>query len=650
MRVWLVSLILVTAFVSIVHGTLPETYFDCKNQLLGTGEDSQIVTGRTIYADIYIIDPAAESWSLIELAQFIYEFNTANRQEYSASSLAADIPVRDALAMPPSYQIAFRNQSYYRLTDGKIRINHGTAFNNALAIEIPKGSQICIPDRYYMAGVILQMELNLKNGTTCEGTLRYLDTSDPDKYYIGQEYRHIVRCRPDAAGFDLIRPIWMKNNEIGCGAAFGILRLNESDDRYDILCRQPKVPCYRGFVAEADVQMKCEKGLGSINPLLENNAPADRLPLQTEQKQVTDQKKDRQPRSGLLEWAGEQTENAGQMLRGVYRWARKLVQPNYCDINSDCASQLCKTEVHTCCADKHCCENGQNWSDSLQMCAHEVGIPTDTPCRAGWPNRQGNVVVLNEENNACDIFEVTDTGILEIARTTIACFRTDCKGENGISCHSHCSAAMEESHASQKKNATTFKSFAARYIIYALGPEKMHMQDYYQPEIDCLDAIAHNLTMPSCNPSGTFEPVTGQMNCRGPVGHPLGWASDDNMSENSCLMSDLPAHADLTILHTGTCVDYSVALTTLLRTVGYSSGEVYSLRAPGHRYNIIKFPESTAWNIVDTVGNYERPIGDNWEWENDGITYQHCNYTQNRCVNDAGNVMCPKKSEVEGCH
>jgi len=120
------------------------------------------------------------------------------------------------------------------------------------------------------------------------------------------------------------------------------------------------------------------------------------------------------------------------------------------------------------------------------------------------------------------------------------------------------------------------------------------------------------------------------------------------MTENSCLFSDLPAHASILTLKTGTCVDYSVALTTLLRMVGYSKDEVYSVGAPGHEYNLVKFPEHLRWRIVDTVGNSPYPFRNiHWTYRNRSIS--HCDYYAEECMNDNGVVSCPSKFEVEGC-
>lgn len=121
------------------------------------------------------------------------------------------------------------------------------------------------------------------------------------------------------------------------------------------------------------------------------------------------------------------------------------------------------------------------------------------------------------------------------------------------------------------------------------------------------------------------------------------------MSRNSCLFSDLPAHVNIFVLNTGTCVDYSISLTTLLRYVGYKKDEVYSVGAPCHEYNLVKFPGDSLWTIVDTVNNHPSPINYNWHWPCLGQDTNHCEYLDNECSNDNGQVSCPRKSEVKGC-
>jgi len=124
------------------------------------------------------------------------------------------------------------------------------------------------------------------------------------------------------------------------------------------------------------------------------------------------------------------------------------------------------------------------------------------------------------------------------------------------------------------------------------------------------------------------------------------------MSKNSCKFSDLIAHANILEdkgIHTGSCVDYSVSLTTLLRKAGYTKDEVFTTCGPGHAYNLVKFPGDLKYHIVDTTGNKPNPITLGGKPSGN---YSYCSYgsgCQPACMNDAYNGNCPAKSEVYGC-
>ena len=317
-----------------------------------------------------------------------------------------------------------------------------------------------------------------------------------------------------------------------------------------------------------------------------------------------------------------------------------------CQSSADCPKySACDLATSKCfkCSDQHCCQPGKIWSDSKQACANPtevIGYPQDTSCQAGWPNKQGGTVFINEQNYACDLFEVKDSRLLSIAEETAQCFSNKCQSS---SCHSFCNQAYKESGAPNRIDSNSFKKFAGLYIIYGLGPSAKFMKSYFSAEINCNTAGTG-----TCSPKDGYNINVQQLQCRGTVGQPHGWVSDADMSKNSCIFSDLPAHASVNILQTGTCVDYSIALTSLLRLVGYTKDEVYSVGAPCHEYNIVKFPGDTKWTIVDTVGN-SIALGDTWSWECGGRTTLHCDFGRDECSNDAGQITCPQKSEVFGC-
>jgi len=79
------------------------------------------------------------------------------------------------------------------------------------------------------------------------------------------------------------------------------------------------------------------------------------------------------------------------------------------------------------------------------------------------------------------------------------------------------------------------------------------------------------------------------------------WQDDTSLSQNSIRPSVPPTHASINIMHTGTCADYSSAVTTLLRKAGYTCDEVFSVAYPGHVWNVVKFPGMDKWVVVDTT-------------------------------------------------
>jgi hypothetical protein len=297
------------------------------------------------------------------------------------------------------------------------------------------------------------------------------------------------------------------------------------------------------------------------------------------------------------------------------------------------------------------CPSGQVLSKDTYQCidpSQLVGYPRDTSCTSGWPSHQGSTVQINENNNACDLFEVNNPSILNLAGETAQCFSQKCLNSK---CNIFCAVAYAQSGALYSQDSDTFKKFAALYLTYALGPAAEYMKDYFYPEICCSSTSTSDLCdnpswLGKCEPSDGFNDNVRQLPCQGVVGHPLGWASDTDMSKDSCIFSDLPAHADLNILDTGTCVDYSVSLTTLLRYVGYKSDEVYSVTGPGHEYNLVKLPGSTKWNLIDTVGNNPSPYNSN---DVPGTWFPYCQFSSNSCANDNGQGSCPPTSEVYGC-
>ena len=301
------------------------------------------------------------------------------------------------------------------------------------------------------------------------------------------------------------------------------------------------------------------------------------------------------------------------------------------------------------------CPDGQVVTDSGD-CVDPmtlVGYPTDSDCTAGWPyggsKADAKLVMFSgvptETTYVCNVFEVKNHDLLQIAKSVATCFSTKCSNGGGRSCHSLCKEDYKKSGADTVRSVDTFKRFAGYYIIDGFGSAATFMKDYFWPEVHSgLTGTGY------CGPKGGFNGYAQQLESRGIVGSPWGWASDEDMTKNSCILSVLPAHASINILHTGTCADYSAAVTTMLRYVGYKSDEVYSVLLNIHMYNLVKFPLDDLWHIADTVGNVGGGVDAKWVWTYGYKDYTHCDYGgANSCVNDNGPVKCPPRSEVYAC-
>jgi hypothetical protein len=140
------------------------------------------------------------------------------------------------------------------------------------------------------------------------------------------------------------------------------------------------------------------------------------------------------------------------------------------------------------------------------------------------------------------------------------------------------------------------------------------------------------------------------------------WASDTDWHANSDSVTDVPAHASILRLATGTCVDYSFALTTILRKLGYSRGDVLSVNGVGHGYNLLRLPGESKFHYVDTVGNRGNEIfgGTGFAAIVDQSApgkpalawYDYCRKMDEGCSNDyysqsTGN--CPPNNNIYGC-
>ena len=283
--------------------------------------------------------------------------------------------------------------------------------------------------------------------------------------------------------------------------------------------------------------------------------------------------------------------------------------------------------------------------------------PVDSPCQDIWPNATTD----------CQEFEVCHPDLDYIVAEAVDC----CDGTptSGSACAYACNNSGENK-----------KKCRGLYIIKSFGPEAKYMQGYAlfkaccsgYPE--CTRTCGIDLAG-TCAFQEDFNRDVRNLSCRSEEWGVSAWQSDQNMSMNSAVLGLFPTHATVNILSTGVCIDYAAAVTTALRKAGYNRLEALSAEStgydlpllgnhPGHAYNLVKFPGSPKYYIVDTAGN-----GDGINLEGlpryfrftgcfAGMPVQmkvfdwwvgYCSKTGRYSYNDAGNVITPAKSDIFGC-
>ncbi|MFH1209590.1 MAG: hypothetical protein V1663_02265 [archaeon] len=270
-----------------------------------------------------------------------------------------------------------------------------------------------------------------------------------------------------------------------------------------------------------------------------------------------------------------------------------------------------------------------------------VYFPLDTNCDRKWPSNEGEIININSPIFACNLFEVCSDELDYVISDAIDCcdgtILQDSKKVNA------CNFANQYS----SKNAEKCQSL---YIIKSLGSDAIYMQDYFEGEMCCygVSEICENpLNYFTARPIPNSRAMLDIKKIRcynSPESNKVGeWLSDTKIELNNIALSDVPTHVSVNKLATGTCVDYSTALTTLLRKKGYKKDEVYTVEASTHSYNLVKFPSDNKYTIVDTTGN------------NDGLRlgavpagYEYCKEIR-KCYNDLGESTCPRLKDINGC-
>jgi len=277
------------------------------------------------------------------------------------------------------------------------------------------------------------------------------------------------------------------------------------------------------------------------------------------------------------------------------------------------------------CSSKHCCpENKPRWCNKPKTgsprCVDDDEFRNEKCeeiCPSGisqcinhwhWDHYDGTFH-MNKDFYSCDMFEVCQEPVVKpIAEEIINCCKNKCAG----SCHSMCNRAVSDSGLSSTETDDTRKKCYGLYAIYGLDGAAKWIQGYMD---ECLSSFTE-----SC-----FEKPASIM------------FTDSDRRE--------------------ICTGYSVALTTLLRSVGYEKNEVYSTCGPGHAYNLVKFPGEAKYRFVDTVDNslYISGISSSDWYRNyyGACRTDHtsgpdipCGSGTNYCMNDEGNFICPSSSDI----
>ncbi|MBN1874698.1 MAG: right-handed parallel beta-helix repeat-containing protein, partial [Anaerolineae bacterium] len=318
--------------------------------------------------------------------------------------------------------------------------------------------------------------------------------------------------------------------------------------------------------------------------------------------------------------------------------------------------------------------------------------PPDTVCNNKWPTSDGPNIGMNTTSDSCDLVEVCDPNLdFIIEDALLCCEHTDYASR--FAGHNRANSkinACNDAHASaynksfiSKFNQTTLKQCLAHYIIQSFGKQAVYMQGYFYGEGCCygsdicpsgcsewyVSPPAWQMgTSACCAEAGGAKPdfQMGNHRCEyywtwffttirwGKDGY---WKSDTNYQSNNDSFADIPSHASINRLSTGTCVDYSFALTTMLRKAGYSKDDIFSVHGStdegGHAYNLLRLPGESKWHYVDTVGNNGGGIyGGSGYPTPTAAWYKYCKNLDGGCSNDVygqSRSHCPSNNSIYGC-
>jgi len=272
---------------------------------------------------------------------------------------------------------------------------------------------------------------------------------------------------------------------------------------------------------------------------------------------------------------------------------------------------------------------------------NSVYVPQDTVCNKKWPSQDGKILVLNSKGYSCNLVEVCSDELDRLIEDSIDC----CDGTPLTYDQSRINAC----NFANKYSGQNTKKCQALYFVETLGGNSVYMKDYLEAEMCCKgvkELCSNEENLYTARPLPRTGKDLSKLKCNNnPNYNPPGeWVSDSKLELNNIALQDPPTHVSLNILSTGTCVDYSFSLTTLLRKAGYKKDEVYTVETVDHAYNLIKLPLDKKYTLVDTTGNNDPAI----IFGKTPIGYKYCENIKN-CYNDNGEVLCPDLSEIYGC-
>ncbi|MCA9998456.1 MAG: right-handed parallel beta-helix repeat-containing protein, partial [Anaerolineales bacterium] len=309
--------------------------------------------------------------------------------------------------------------------------------------------------------------------------------------------------------------------------------------------------------------------------------------------------------------------------------------------------------------------------------------PNDTPCQQAWPTSNGPDIGMNTETDSCNLVEVCDPNLDYLITDALNCCEYADYSSHLANPHrtdkiSACAYAQSQAYPysfSSDFDPDSLQMCLAHYLIRGFGSNAIYMQNYFDGEWSCYG----DRTASSCN-EWEVDPPAWEMgtavSCAGPGGSTpdflMGghrceyidawifgtygkegyWNSDSNYHSNSDSVVDTPTHASINRLSTGTCVDYSFALTTALRKAGFSKDDIFSVNGDGHGYNLLRLPGEPKWHYVDTVGNGGGGVYGGSYPSPQSAWYAYCTSLDDGCSNDAYSESvsrCPSNSMIYGC-